>query len=443
MNKKKLISFMLLLIVSICLISCSQGGIENIWNKYVKGVSEKNLEKITETFHDSDSNEYKTFIEENSNYFDIISSIKSKKFTKVMDCDFTSDLAKQAYYKANVVAEVNGTEKEFDLYMFLNDKGYFFTTPITLNGDKFGNEPNDSWLAQVYYTNEDYRYSYISNGETDSIKILRDISNKKEVIIPEKIDDKPVTEIGSYAFYNYKKILCFTTRTSKMKKLSLPETLKTINSYAFFQCDELEELVLPKSLDDVKEMAFTGCRGLKTIKILRETEEDIDTKEIESDAVGGGDKPLIIKGAKNMLQGEIITLTTVKYPGDESLVTWSSTNTCISVNADTGEVYASAKGENVEIKVSLKSNPQVYATVKINVLPVEKYVKISGDAFNRCSSLESLYIYAYNPNTINVSSGTKYNLSSKTKIYVPKGAKGMYLKSAVWSSYADQIYEME
>ena len=95
-------------------------------------------------------------------------------------------------------------------------------------------------------------------------------------------------------------------------------------------------------------MAFTGCRGLKTIKILRETEEDIDTKEIESHPVGGGDKPLIIKGAKNMLQGEIITLTTVKYPGDESLVTWSSTNTCISVNADTGEVYASAKGENVE-----------------------------------------------------------------------------------------------
>lgn len=443
MNKKKLISFMLLIVVSICLISCSQGGVESIWKKYVKGVSEKNLEKITETFYVSGSDEYKAYIEENSNYFDTITSIKSKKFTKVIDCDFTSDLSKQAYYKASVAAEVNGTEKEFDLYMLLNDNGYFFTTPITLTGDKFGNEPSNAWLAQVYYTNDNYRYSYVSGDETDTIKILRDISNKKDVVIPEKIDDKPVTEIGSYAFYHYNKILCFTTRTSKMKTLSLPESLKTINSYAFFQCDELEELVLPKSLDDVKEMAFTGCRGLKTIKILRETNDEIDTTEIESQSVGGGDKPLVIKGAKNMLQGEIITLTTVKYPGDESLVTWSSTNSCITVNADTGEVYATARGENVEIKVSLKSNPQVYATVKINVLPVENYVKISGDAFNRCSSLESLYIYAYNPNTINVSSGTKYNLNSTVKIYVPKGAKSMYLKSAVWSSYADQIYEME
>ena len=444
MNNKKMLSFVLFVFVLICLVGCGKASLKNTWNNYVKAVNEKNLESVASTFYATGSSEYTKFLEENQDYLEKITSIKTKDFEKTIECDFTTDLSKQVYYKAKAVAEVNGTEKEIDLYMELNDDGCFFTTPITLDGDKFGNEPSDLWLAQVYYSTNDYNYSFLQSEGKKEVRILRDISNAKNVVIPEQIEGTDVTTIGSYAFYHYNKVLCFTTKTSKMKTLSLPNTLKKISNHAFYQCDELEVLELPKSIEEIQEMAFAGCRGLKTIKILRETEKDVDETEIASTSVGGGDKPLVIKGAKNMQQGEIITLSTLKYPGDESIVTWSTTSSCVTVNADTGEVYASSKGENVEIKVTLKSNPQVYATVNINVVPVESYVKINGDAFNRCSSLESLYIYAYNPNTINLySGGTKFNLNSTVKIYVPKGAKSMYLKSAVWSSYSDQIYEME
>lgn len=447
MKNKKFYSFLLVILVAISLIGCGDGKIQGIWDKYVEGVNGKNLEKIAETFYEKDSKEYTTFIAKNNgeqadteksvNYFDSIYSLKTEKFTKTIECDFSSTSGKQVYYKAEVEAIVNGSSQKIDLYMYQNDKGIFFTNPIELVDNKLVSEPNSSWTDAVYYTNEDYNYSY----SDEEVTILRQISNKKDVVIPSKIDGKTLTTIGKYAFYQYNKILCFTTKTSKMKTLKLPETLKTISEYAFFQCDELEELVIPQSVDTVKEMAFTGCRGLKTVKILRETENE-ETTEKESTPVGGDDKPLVIQGARDMLLGEIITLTTLKYPGDESIVTWSSESSNITVNSDTGEIYAQATGM-AEIKVSLKANPQVYATVKIEIKDVESYLSISGDAFNRCTSLESLYIYAYNPNTVKVSSGTKFNLTSDVKIYVPKGAKSMYVKSSVWSSYADQIYEME
>lgn len=438
MKNKKLYSFLLIILFAISLLGCGSGKTGELWDKYVEGVNGKNLEKIASTFYESNSSDYTKFIENNANYFEEISSLETEKFTKTIECDFSSTSGKQVYYKAEVEAIVNGSSQKIDLYMYQNDKGIFFTNPIELVDNKLVSEPNSSWLESVYYTNEDYNYSYID----EEITILRQISNNKDVVIPEKIEDMEVTTIGKYAFYQYNKILCFTTRTSKMKTLSLPETLKTISEYAFFQCDELEELVIPQSVDTIKEMAFTGCRGLKTVKILRETENDFDKTEIESKSVGGDDKPLVIQGARNMQLGEIITLTTLKYPGDESVVTWSSESSNVTVNSDTGEIYAQATG-TAEIKVSLKSNPQVYATVTIEIDAVESYLSISGDVFNRCTSLESLYIYAYNPNTVKVSSGTKFNLTSDVKIYVPKGAKSMYVKSSVWSSYADQIYEME
>ncbi len=453
MKNKKFYSFLLVILVAIALIGCGDGKIQGIWDKYVEGVNGKNLEKIAETFYEKDSKEYTSFIAKNNgeqvddeqddteksvNYFDSIYSLKTEKFTKTIECDFSSTSGKQVYYKAEVEAIVNGSSQKIDLYMYQNDKGIFFTNPIELTNGQLGNEPNSNWLDTVYYTNEDYNYSY----SDETVTILRQISNKKDVVIPEMIDNKEVTTIGKYAFYQYNKILCFTTKTSKMKTLSLPKTLKTIGEYAFFQCDELEELVIPQTVDTVKEMAFTGCRGLETVKILRETENELDETEKESKSVGGDDKPLVIQGARDMLLGEIITLTTLKYPGDESIVTWSSESSNITVNSDTGEIYAQATG-TAEIKVSLKANPQVYATVTIEIKAVESYLSISGDAFNRCTSLENLYIYAYNPNTIKISSGTKFNFTSDVKIYVPKGAKSMYVKSSVWSSYADQIYEME
>lgn len=442
MNIKKLFSILLVMIALCGLFGCGSDEVKEIWEAYENAVNSKNIEGVAKTFYVTDSNEYKTFIEENINYFDEISDIKTNSIETTVDCDFSSNISIQRYYKALVKANVKGVDREIELYISHGDNGLLFTSPIKVTDGKMGNQASDVWNNTIYYSNDDYSYAIRENGESEDVVILRNISNKKEATIPAEIDGKKVTTIGQYAFYQYNKILCFTTRTSKLQKLTLSEGLLNINKYAFFQCNDLESVIIPKSVEKIDEMAFTGCRSLKELTFLRETVLEGEREEIESKANGGGDKPLVIKGAYNMKLGEIINLSTVKYEGSEEIVTWKADTGNITVNSDTGEVFASAVGK-AKVTVSLKNNSSVSASVEFNITAVDDFISISGDSFNRCSSLESIYIYAYNPNTIKLATGTKFNLTKEVKIVVPKGAKNMYAKADMWAPYADQIIEME
>ncbi len=53
-----------------------------------------------------------------------------------------------------------------------------------------------------------------------------------------------------------------------------------------------------------------------------------------------------------------------------------------------------------------------------------------------------MYIYARNPYSFGIA-GTSFKLPKGVTIYVPEGSKEMYINSSNWSSYKDQIKEME
>ena len=76
-----------------------------------------------------------------------------------------------------------------------------------------------------------------------------------EIIIPDKIEGKPVLYIGENAFAN-----CTT-----LEKLSLPEGLKSIGTGAFIRCTSLGDLSFPASLTPIGEEAFFGCSAIRKI----------------------------------------------------------------------------------------------------------------------------------------------------------------------------------
>lgn len=450
MRKIKVFLLMLIFIIPFTLIGCSTKEASDLWEEYVEGINayygtENKTEAATrvgKTFYSTEA-EVQEFLE--STYFDDLgaASIETIKTEVVLKCDFSSSLSPQTYYKLVVDALINGTEKTLDLYIYTNTSGVYFCSPITLTGEKLGNEPNEVWLSQVYYETEDKNLLYSLSEDNDYIKIIRNVGNPKEITIPTEIDGVPVTEISSYAFYRFSKILCFTFPSSKLATLVIPEGIKTIGEYAFFQNTKIEELVIPQSVDKISSMAFTGCRGLKTVTFLRETEEILNKEELTSKSYGETDTPLEIKGAYDMEEGEILILKAVTE--STSPVKWSSDATSVTVNADTGEVFAAGTGNNIKIKVEFRDNPQVYAEVIINISTVESKVEISNDTFNRCSSLETIYISAKNPNTLKIggTGNPQFNLTKDVKIYVPQGSLKMYAQNKSWSAYAEQLYEYE
>ena len=69
--------------------------------------------------------------------------------------------------------------------------------------------------------------------------------------------------IGKGAFKNH----------THIRRVILPDTLKTIHEDAFFNCAQLEEIVFPQGLKSIKKGAFHHCRSLKTLRFPKSLQE--------------------------------------------------------------------------------------------------------------------------------------------------------------------------
>jgi hypothetical protein len=58
-----------------------------------------------------------------------------------------------------------------------------------------------------------------------------------------------------------------------LKKISVPEGVKTLGYATFMMCESLEEVTLPKSLEEIGDFVFSHCSSLATIN-YRGPEED-------------------------------------------------------------------------------------------------------------------------------------------------------------------------
>lgn len=104
----------------------------------------------------------------------------------------------------------------------------------------------------------------------------------REVTIPAQIDGMPITSMGKTPSKSYipqkVKILnieapleiildnCFANY-EYLTKVNIPDTVTSIEKYAFSQCRKLEEIVLPESLISMDNYVFHCCLNLNSIII--------------------------------------------------------------------------------------------------------------------------------------------------------------------------------
>ncbi|MBQ3596312.1 MAG: leucine-rich repeat domain-containing protein [Clostridia bacterium] len=94
------------------------------------------------------------------------------------------------------------------------------------------------------------------------------------VVVPATYQDKKVTKIARWAFYNdmITEIALPNTITTiedeafygcySLKKVELGNNIKTIGKWAFQGCDTLANINLPDSIEIIDDWAFDGCRKL-------------------------------------------------------------------------------------------------------------------------------------------------------------------------------------
>ncbi|MBQ7124795.1 MAG: leucine-rich repeat domain-containing protein, partial [Clostridia bacterium] len=72
-------------------------------------------------------------------------------------------------------------------------------------------------------------------------------TNVKNVTIPDS-----VTSIGSYAFFD----------CTSLKSIVIPDSVTSIGHSAFYGCTSLESIVIPDSVTSIGYHAFYGCSKL-------------------------------------------------------------------------------------------------------------------------------------------------------------------------------------
>ncbi len=100
-------------------------------------------------------------------------------------------------------------------------------------------------------TSEGLEYVLI---DSDTHYEVRDIGTCTDVdiIIPTTYNGKPVTSIGSSAFYN-----CET-----LASIKIPNSITTIGSSAFYSCGSLTRVTIANSVTSIGEEAFSYCSSL-------------------------------------------------------------------------------------------------------------------------------------------------------------------------------------
>lgn len=79
-----------------------------------------------------------------------------------------------------------------------------------------------------------------------------------EVVIPSEINGVKVTAIGKYAF---------TENGNNMESLTIPDSVTSIEDYAFWYCRKLQNVEFSKCLTSIGKGAFGGCSSLKSITL--------------------------------------------------------------------------------------------------------------------------------------------------------------------------------
>lgn len=101
---------------------------------------------------------------------------------------------------------------------------------------------------------EDFEYEVNENG---GITITKYIGNETNIVIPSKIDNKNVTDIGAFAF----------TANDNIIYLKIPSSVISVKNSAFWHCSSLTTVILSQNLTELQASVFEDCSALTDIEL--------------------------------------------------------------------------------------------------------------------------------------------------------------------------------
>ena len=99
-------------------------------------------------------------------------------------------------------------------------------------------------------------YEFVENDDGGyTVSLTEQGKNASEITIPTSFNGKPVTALGAD----------FLKNNTKITRIVIPGTIKTIPDYAFYKCTNLGEVVFNEGLETIGMYAFESCKLNKIV----------------------------------------------------------------------------------------------------------------------------------------------------------------------------------
>lgn len=263
----------------------------------------------------------------------------------------------------------------------------------------------------AYYVETSYNWYYELVSYSGGARLINpgyySLEYKGDVIIPLRVGNYPVTELGYELFADCEKLtsivfpetlkevgLAAFSGCTSMNNVAMNDGLLEIGSYAFQDCSSLSSIVIPDTVKAIDDSAFVGCSCLQEVHL---------PSEIES--IGNG----VFSECIN-LSNIFISEKNAYYKVNEGVLLTKDGKTFLGVTAN-------RKSFLIPSLVTSIAPRTFYNYEKLNNLYIPSSVKTIGEsAFMFCSDLAN----------VNISTGMKeiedeafYYCNSLRKISLP------------------------
>ena len=236
-----------------------------------------------------------------------------------------------------------------------------------------------------------------------------DISLSGDIVLPSKIEGKPVTSIGSSAFRG----------CSSLTSITIPDSVTSIGSSAFENCSSLTSVTIPDSVTSIGYDAFSWCNSLTSITIPdsvtsigwdafdrceKLTQINVDTANTVYSSVNG----VLFSKDKTEL---------IRYPEGKADTSYAIPNGVTYIGYDAFSCCSSLTSITIPNSVTSIGDYAFSGCISLASITIPDGVTNIGDwAFWDCRSLTSITI----PDSVTrIGDSAFYGCSSLTSITIP------------------------
>ena len=260
----------------------------------------------------------------------------------------------------------------------------------------------------------DFEYTV---ADDNTVTVTKYTGTNAKVTVPEKINSKTVTAIGSYAF-------CENTGITGV---TLPKTLKAIKSHAFYGCSNLASINIPSTVESIGEYAFYGCSKMTSFSypvslksagsyIFQNTPVKTVTVPEEVTEI-----PSYLFKNANMLEKVVLpdTVTKIGNYAFENCVKLTSINLPDTVETIEEGAFYNCGLTSINFPKKLKNaGSYVFKNTPIKTIKVKEGVTaLPNNAFNNANKLESVVL----PTTLKtICNYSFYECTSLKSVTIPE-----------------------